>query len=85
MQTWAQTAGACVPRGLVPEERDTEAAAECEAKHAQARPRRISWARQLKRVFGIDTQHCPNCGSPRECRDFLQAVRRWAAYMPRSD
>lgn len=23
---------------------------------------RMSWARLLKRVFDIDTEHCPNCG-----------------------
>ncbi len=22
----------------------------------------MSWARLLKRVFGIDLEHCPNCG-----------------------
>ena len=37
-------------------------AAECEIQTALARPGRISWARLLKRVFDIDTQHCPNCG-----------------------
>ena len=43
----------------------TEAAvpAECEVETVQARPHRISWARLLKRVFDIDIQHCPNCGS----------------------
>jgi uncharacterized protein involved in tolerance to divalent cations len=43
----------------------TEAAvpAECEVETVQARPHRISWARLLKRVFDIDMQHCPNCGS----------------------
>jgi hypothetical protein len=43
----------------------TEAAvaADCEVETAQARPRRISWARLLKRVFDIDMQHCPNCGN----------------------
>ena len=35
----------------------------CEVETVQARPPRISWARLLKRVFGIDMQHCPNCGS----------------------
>ena len=25
-------------------------------------PVHISWARLLKRVFDIDTEHCPNCG-----------------------
>jgi uncharacterized protein (DUF983 family) len=43
----------------------TEAAvaADCEVETAQARPRRISWARLLKRVFDIDMQHCPSCGN----------------------
>jgi len=27
-----------------------------------SRPARISWARLLKRVFGIDLKHCPSCG-----------------------
>ena len=34
---------------------------ECEVETVQARPRRISWARLLERVFDIDMQHCPNC------------------------
>ena len=38
------------------------AAALCEVKTAQARPRRICCARLLKRVFDIDLQRCPNCG-----------------------
>jgi hypothetical protein len=42
---------------------DAAVAAECEVEAAQARPRRISWARLLKRVFDIDMQHCPNCGN----------------------
>ena len=43
----------------------TEAAvaAVCEAEPVQAPPRRISWARLLKRVFDIDMQHCQNCGA----------------------
>ena len=36
--------------------------ADCEVETSQARPRRISWARLLKRVFDIDMEHCPNCG-----------------------
>jgi hypothetical protein len=55
-----------VPQGpLEREEATTEAAtaSECEVESAQARPRRISWARLLKRVFDIDMQHCPNCGA----------------------
>ena len=38
------------------------AAAQCEVETVQARPRHINWARLLKRVFGIDMEHCPNCG-----------------------
>ena len=38
-------------------------AGECEVETVQARPHRIGWARLLKRVFDIDMQHCPNCGS----------------------
>jgi hypothetical protein len=43
----------------------TEAAvnAECEVGPVQALAHRVSWARLLKRVFAIDMQHCPNCGS----------------------
>ena len=55
-----------VPQGpLEQDEQATEAAvaADCEVETAQARPRRISWARLLKRVFDIDMQHCPNCGN----------------------
>jgi hypothetical protein len=29
-------------------------------------PARISWARLLKRVFDIDIEHCPHCGSTLE-------------------
>ena len=39
------------------------AAAECEGEQAAARPGRIGWARLLERVFGIDVQRCPTCGS----------------------
>ncbi len=28
----------------------------------QSAPARMSWARLLKRVFGIDLEHCPHCG-----------------------
>ena len=31
-------------------------------EHAHAAPARIGWARLLKRVFGIDLEHCPQCG-----------------------
>jgi hypothetical protein len=43
----------------------TEAAvgAESEVETVQARPRRISWARLLERVFDIDVRHCPRCGA----------------------
>jgi len=50
---------------LVPAGQDQEAgasgAADPQAGCAHARPVRISWARLLKRVFEIDTAHCPNC------------------------
>jgi Putative transposase len=29
---------------------------------AQGAPARLSWARLLQRVFGIDLEHCPQCG-----------------------
>ena len=38
-------------------------ASECEAQTVQGRPQRISRAWLLKRVFDIDRQHRPNCGS----------------------
>jgi len=56
-----------VPQGPEVGQQATEAAvaSECEAEtvQGQGRPHRISWARLLKRVFDIDMQHCPNCGS----------------------
>jgi hypothetical protein len=55
-----------VPQGPPAQARaatEATAAAECEVETIQARPRRISWARLLKRVFDIDMQHCPNCGA----------------------
>ena len=55
-----------VPQGPpAREESATEAAAAagCEVEPVLARPNRIGWARLLKRVFDIDMQHCPNCGS----------------------
>ena len=55
-----------VPQGpaRVDEEQVVEAAAvECEGEPAAARPGRIGWARLLKRVFDIDMQRCPKCGS----------------------
>jgi hypothetical protein len=50
-----------VPQGPpAREQAATEAAvvAECEVETVQARSRRISWARLLKRVFDLDGQHC---------------------------
>jgi Putative transposase len=42
----------------------TERATEPAADHApaQGETARMSWARLLKRIFDIDTEHCPNCG-----------------------
>ncbi len=40
-------------------------------------PGRTSWSRLLKRVFDIDWQHCPNCGSggsPPELRRTSQTL-----------
>ena len=31
-------------------------------EHAHGAPARMGWARLLKRVFGIDIEHCPQCG-----------------------
>ena len=31
-------------------------------EHAHGAPARMGWARLLKRVFGIDLEHCPQCG-----------------------
>ena len=36
---------------------------ECEANCARHRPVRLSWAKLLKRVFDLDLEHFPNCGS----------------------
>jgi hypothetical protein len=44
-----------------PPERATETSSE--DAHAQGEIPRMSWARLLKRVFDIDVEHCPNCGS----------------------
>jgi hypothetical protein len=54
-----------VPQGPAQEERTTEAATGTarEGATAKGRPHRIGWARLLKRVFDIDMQHCPNCGT----------------------
>jgi hypothetical protein len=43
-----------------PPERATEPPTE--HARAQGETPRMSWARLLKRVFDIDTEHCPNCG-----------------------
>ena len=47
---------AAIVRG--PAENISEPAGE----HAHGAPARISWSRLLRRVFGIDIEHCPNCG-----------------------
>ncbi len=49
---------------VVPDESQPESAqaAGPEASLAHGRAGRIGWARLLKRVFGIDIEHCPNCG-----------------------
>ena len=48
-----------VPQASQPE---SAQAAGPEASLAHGRAGRIGWARLLKRVFGIDIEHCPNCG-----------------------
>ena len=35
------------------------------------RPRRLSWAELMRRVFAIDVLECPNCGGPMR---FLAAI-----------
>jgi len=51
---------------VVPQEPEPPAQAappfKCEATYAHHRPVRLSWAKQVKRVFEIDRAHCPNCG-----------------------
>jgi hypothetical protein len=42
-----------------PAQRATESSSE--DAHAQGAPARIRWTKLLKRVFDIDTEHCPNC------------------------
>jgi hypothetical protein len=52
-----------LPQGPADEHKPAEAAvAECNFEHNPARPRRIGWARLLKRVFDIDMHRCPSCG-----------------------
>ena len=34
----------------------------------------IHWARLLKRVFGLDLEHCPSCGGPLKIFDSLLAA-----------
>ena len=53
-----------VPQKPEVQERAAEVAVAggCDVQTVQSRPRRLSWARLLKRVFDIDMQHCPNCG-----------------------
>ena len=51
-----------VPQG--PDEgAEAQKPAECEANCAHHRPVRLTGARLLKRVFELDREHCPNCGS----------------------
>ncbi|MFN7309366.1 MAG: hypothetical protein ACK5S1_01045, partial [bacterium] len=53
-----------VPQKPEVQERAAEVAVAggCDVQTVQSRPRRLSWARLLKRVFDIDMQHYPNCG-----------------------
>jgi hypothetical protein len=55
-----------LPQGPPDQEKpatEAAAAAECKVETVQVRPHRISWVRLLKRVFGIDMHHWPNCGA----------------------
>lgn len=54
----AKLRGKIVP---APAERATETSSE--DAHAQGEIPRMNWVRLLKRVFDIDVEHCPNCGS----------------------
>jgi hypothetical protein len=56
---------------------DAKAVTECEAEttQRQGRPKRISWARLLRRVFDIDRQHCPN-GASGELRIIAAILQR---------
>jgi hypothetical protein len=58
---WVMSPLAVVPQGA---EAPAQAAppAECEAGCARHRPARLSWAKLLKCVFGLDWEHGPNCG-----------------------
>ena len=44
----------------VPAQTTTKDAGDC--THTHGAPLRMSWARLLKRVFGIDIEHCAQCG-----------------------
>ena len=54
-----------VPQKPEVQERAAEVAVAggCDVQTVQSRPRRVSWARLLKRVFDIDVERCPNCGA----------------------
>src|SRR5262245_24464861 len=41
-------------------------------------PKRLSWARLLKRVFDIDIEHCPNCGGSLKIIACRETCRRAA-------
>src|SRR4029434_9226006 len=59
---WRASTNAKLRSKIVPA--PPERATEPPTDHARAQGEtpRMSWARLLKRVFDIDTEHCPNCG-----------------------
>ena len=50
-------------RQIVPAPAERAAAPPTDHASAQGDTPRMSWARLLKRVFDIDIERCPNCGS----------------------
>jgi hypothetical protein len=48
---------------IVPSPAENATAHSADHAHAHRSPARMSWARLLKRVFDIDIERCPNCGS----------------------
>jgi hypothetical protein len=46
--------------------------------HVQGAPARMMWARLLKRVYGIDIDHCPNCSGALKIIDPSVIIRNLA-------
>ena len=45
-----------------PDEPVEKGSAPEDGEAAHGRPMRLGWAKLLKRVFNLDSEHCPNCG-----------------------